>query len=767
MDIWKWVHDAEDGLRGSGQIRLARLIARLPGYVCDDDHARVDSVIPEALALAKASKNPWLEIFVRHWHLQSRVLHRLQAREALSEAVSLVEFAHRDGNKACPQSVCTTQDLAACYAAFDGPGYAEERLAVASESLARIDPDWPCFSCISTEYSNALLDAGRADEAFDFVTQQVAAVRAAGDRFRQQHNMSAALVDVLLKLERPEEALAIAQETGPHLSDNHQKLRLELVWVRALAAVGRHEEALEHVLPLETIRPTMGLYESWLMGVEALALAGAIPNDWRLDAQIADLQRRMVSNGVVRWAFDTALRRGTLAVRRRRPATARQCVTDATALLEQLRTADGAAEALAALSADIDANAAEHAFEVPDDVDAMLDMMSDDPETDLERVLAAREQWPDHEGLVIMHGSALQALGRLDDAADVVAQWRSERDAGADTFILLGQILTQDGRSDDLLRLVEHALTHAEDPEIVHQAHYFGAQVRRERGERPAARQHLEQILAAVPTAINTRLTLAGILFEMDALEDSMAHLDLLVEQGEGESGSWDWDRMVVGTLLGRWDAVRQSAALVGFQADGEGPFEEAWGPVRVRFRGTDGASSDMVALRTGPVTARVLEMDKPTAPSRYHDAVVFDATPINPPPEDPDARATFVPLFEVVGVLQSGGYRMFSVDGIYPGDEAWEALRQAVVPGAALQLVSGAHYELTSPAGAKQRGLYAYLAVAEKTELAAVHAALTKATATWPGPIIWPSLAAEAGLEEVVAVQRGVADRYGITLDS
>ena len=46
-----------------------------------------------------------------------------------------IEFANRDETRECPQSVCVTQDLAGCYAKLDGPGYAQERLDVARETL--------------------------------------------------------------------------------------------------------------------------------------------------------------------------------------------------------------------------------------------------------------------------------------------------------------------------------------------------------------------------------------------------------------------------------------------------------------------------------------------------------------------------------------------------------------------------------------------------------------------------------------------------------
>ena len=158
MDIWRWVAETQIELFESGQYRLAQLVEGLSHAVCDGRHSQVDSIVPEALALARAIKNPWLEVFIRHWYMQSKVFHRYEVADALPEAVRLLEFANREETRQCPQSVCVTQDLAQCYAQLDGPGYVEERRGVAGETLDRIDPSWPCFRCISAEYAGALCD---------------------------------------------------------------------------------------------------------------------------------------------------------------------------------------------------------------------------------------------------------------------------------------------------------------------------------------------------------------------------------------------------------------------------------------------------------------------------------------------------------------------------------------------------------------------------------------------------------------------------------
>lgn len=133
---------------------------------------RAEALLPEVKALSRTLNNPWLEIFVRHWEMRNRVGNQLEGETALADAVSLFELANRDDTQACPQSVCVTQDLASCYANVDGPGWVEERIEVCDETLARIDPTWACFHCLSNEKAEALLDDGRGEDALAFLAEQ-------------------------------------------------------------------------------------------------------------------------------------------------------------------------------------------------------------------------------------------------------------------------------------------------------------------------------------------------------------------------------------------------------------------------------------------------------------------------------------------------------------------------------------------------------------------------------------------------------------------
>ena len=180
MDIWEWVFQIRRDLRASGRADVVDGINALPSAANGGEVDRALAVASELVAHAQGLELPWLEVFARHWRLQA--LH-LDARGAttLAEATSLFEFAHRDDTERCPQSICATQDLCIAYSYTDGPGYARERVAVATETLGRIDPSWPCWACLTCELVDGLLDAGEVDEGAAELDRRVGAMLAAGE----------------------------------------------------------------------------------------------------------------------------------------------------------------------------------------------------------------------------------------------------------------------------------------------------------------------------------------------------------------------------------------------------------------------------------------------------------------------------------------------------------------------------------------------------------------------------------------------------------
>src|SRR5687768_12490605 len=317
MDIWAWVFRTQEDLGRSGNERLAELIGELPTAVIENRNDDVDALVPEALGLARSLNLDWVEIFLRHWHLQARG----GGYEVVPEAVELLDFSHRDEHRDCPQSVCTVQDLARAYQGADGPGYVQERLDVANETLARIDPSWPCFQCISIERATALIDIGRHQDALTTVEDMRRQQTAAGSGPTAESCVDA---EALLRLGRAEEALRRLDEGDRRDRERETTFSRfrRLRRTRVLAALGRTDVAAEALLEFDVVLADPAFAWYWADGVAALVDAGARENDWMLGAALERLLAGQVERGRAWDGVRIAAIHGRLALARNARSTA-------------------------------------------------------------------------------------------------------------------------------------------------------------------------------------------------------------------------------------------------------------------------------------------------------------------------------------------------------------------------------------------------------------------------------------------------------------
>lgn len=230
------------------------------------------------------------------------------------------------------------------------------------------------------------------------------------------------------------------------------------------------------------------------------------------------------------------------------------------------------------------------------------------------------------------------------------------------------------------------------------------------------------------------------------------------------EPQSVQWDQMTAASAARDWTMLREVAAGMGMEfAAGEGPIEEDWGWVIVRYI-EDGEALDYYARRTGPVTARVLENAPGNRGQRVGDWVVFDAGLIYPAPEDEEERKRFVPTYAVVHVLEGGGYSpSWLVDGVYPGEEAFDAFREAMdARGWKVWVHSNRDYQITdASSGEELRAIYFTVATPAQLAPRELHQALQEATGQWPHRMCWLRLAEAAEVDTQPHLD--AIERYGL----
>lgn len=771
MDIWNWVEKLQGDLRQAGQAQNAHLLNRLADEVSELRTDRVDALLPEARALGKALENPWVDVYVGHWALRNRVGNLVEGESALGDAVTLFERAHRDDTLECPQSICVTQDLAACYGNIDGPGWVPERIEVCDETLARIDPSWACFQCLSCEKADALLDDGRGQEALDYLQVQSDAIEGCGkevfDSFPEMQ------VKIQMGMGNAEQALALIERREAEVAASGEyepanctvPRRLSKAW--ALAQLGREEEALQELVPWRELAPTY--WRLWANAVAALCQRDPSRNTWDLGARYSTIIEHFARVGSHRLLIEVAALSVELALQRGARWVAQRQLELARSHLPQLRQDRGAAARVAGLAARIDA--APDVAPLPVPADALLAWLSAqgeqgeqspprDPEREAQWLLQAQAQRPDDEALAEMAASALAACAAHAEAQALLWQFvRSHaQDEGPAANTLL-RWLTEQGDQDGLRQLAD--LYRNSVPVF---AHWCEVQRARRVSDWPALELAAQALLAASPASHGARSTLARMYMETGRFSEAQACYAELAERLE-DPGAAHWDHMSAASAARDWDAVRRSAAAIGLQLSSQdGVVEEPWGWMIIRSE-EHGEPMEYYARRSGPVTARIVENAAANREQRVGDWVVFDAALVHPAPEDEEAREQFIPTYAQVHVLERGGFAgSWLVDGAHPGEDAWNAfLEAAEAQGWRVWSHGRADYTVTDPEVEQGTLPGVLFTVAQPREHAplALHRFLQQETAKWPHPQCWLRLA--EACEQDREPHLAVIERYGL----
>lgn len=751
MDIWEWVGEVREDLREAGHERLAFIVEELPGLVCGGHHTQAEALVPEGLALARGLDHPWLEIFLRHWLAQSRVVRRHDVTSGLEEVIHLLDFAHGERTAACPQSVCVTQDVCMAYGVMDGPGYAEERLAAAAEAIERIDVTWPCFQCISTEHAAALLDAERYQDAESYCRKQLGQASAAGQSTLWQVKWQ--LVDALSLQGRHDEALALLQFNGNVEIDEEERTRLELHLARELAIAGKLAEAVATQPAPTTLKPSE--YVLWMRGETAICSLVPERNTVSLGQVMRTFFKTLRDHGALYEQAVIGVAAAKLALARGSTVIATRYVDDIEAVVPRLRRPQRIVEELQSLRLSLQDAASNVTNE-----SVSLDALTEDPERNLELLRQITIDVADSEAVVLARCEAYRATGFSEHARRELAALVSRDPEANQALDRLLRLMVAD-LDEAGLRSIVHTVGEAQRPRVL----FYQARLYQQQGRWQLAADTLEHARRLEPEVEISAYELAVCYRQLQRYEDALSILDALVSAGT-EFASVDWERMVMATLLGQFDKVRDSARRLEFDFSGEGPIDEPYAYCDILMADAAGREEAHRAVRINPVVARIIQTYGPGIPSCYRDEILFDPAAVDPPPEqDQESDERPVLRFRPIKTLRAGGYRTYDMDGIFPGEAEVENLRVALLAlGVVLIVRSSEQYEVAPAADESSvRGLYAFLMVPAEVRSGAVLECVQSHTRQWPLPITYRGLLRELDRSEELARQERWAEEVSL----
>ena len=578
MDVWSWVYPTQRKLREAGHGRLAYLMHRVSSASVNGQGHEVEAIVAEGLPLARAANEPWVEVFLRHWRLQSRLFVHFDASHGVGEAIELLDFAHGPKTAECPQSVCATQDVAHAYALIDGPGYATECLAACDETLARINRSWPCWSCIGSERGSALMDARRFEDALAFSIQEIDALTALGKDAAVFYEMR---VDALQALGRYEEALSFADRCDRGTNGKTGAATFALMKALCLARTGKVAEA-RALMPAVTAMESMH-YALALRLFRELATRGEGQHAAAHLAWCAQRAGELDVKGAHHDAVLAARVTAETALALNEPSLAQLLLREARLLATELRAPARELERIAALEqrcGDATPLSPTHA-------------LSTQIELQLHRSTRASVE-------------ALTPIARKDaslfqDIADLLLTsptnlldaWLRDAGAGHPKERLWIELRMATTRRD--LERTERALVQLEalDP-TSGEVRFARAQQARRQGDGPRA---------------------LSILRELGGAESTEPHVL--------------WESALAAALARDHAYSREVARALGFRFDGEGPIDQPFEHILVARRDANGQATNLLAVRISPVTARIVAWGKSGTRSPRLDVVLISPTAI------------------------------------------------------------------------------------------------------------------------------------------
>ena len=750
MDVFAWVNDLTERLDEEDP-QLAYEIANLADWACSGHRDRLEGALPRIVAEARRRDLPWLEVYARHWGLQSSVVRHYEVERGLGEAVSAMERASREDVRDCPQSICTVQDLCIAYGLVDGPGFAAEREQAARETLTRIDARWPCHRCIHEELAQALLDSGRPAEARAHLEQELS---------HEQRREAPTYVLALLAEGRA--AQAVIEARNLPLQDRGELGRLgkAISLARALALDGQLSESVA-ALPAWSAR-LADACEHHQSYVDALALLldeGALEPTVEHTQQVTHIVHTLRERGARRHAVRVALRWAEHLLHGPLPSArlVLAFLDHVEPLLPALRGSFGDLERHAELRARAEAVRAEPWASDVGTSREILDERMQGGTLRMEEAEATAEALPEHTELVTMVAQHWARRGWPEISRRWYQHALTATPAAPEALVPWLGHLTATADWDGL----EHALAHLpESDALVLHRHWHGAALAEARGDEDGAGRLLREMIDRWGPDCGYAVFRRAAQLERSAerVDEALAVWARAVELNP-EWKNARWERIELASMRQDWRIVRDEAVALELPVEpGNEPVEERWGRIRLRLPDHD---HPVQAVRTGPATARLLWITCPRVPERFHELWVFDAAPID--------ESDGIQTYRAHCWLEEGRHASFTVDGVRLPDPLRERLEAVVEDqGGELHFYSSEAYRIRDPDPEAPHGVCdaQFLKVAipeDRFDGPRLVACLQELAQEVDGPLVWLELAQRVQGGAVHAVQLATAKAWGM----
>ena len=774
--MWSWVHKVEYELREQGNTRLADAIDNISSYTCADEHDKVDAIFPEALSLAKKENNPWIQIFIRHWNLQSQVLHRHNVKSVVNEAIDLLEFSSREDTKDCPQSICVVQDLANTYAKKDGPSFVEERIAVSLETFKKITPAWSCYDCIGSEYISALIDSGDLEKALEEISSRREEIIKANTKDVSTPFIFDEVQILMLqgKYQQAEQAMRAAE--NPYAGESFVREKSSLIAL-TLAYQGEFERAKEYVLPIEEVMKAHSHYVYWCE-YQYLASTNELVEDFQeINYHYNIIIKSLITNGVQRDTLKVLAWQIEMAIKFDNLFSAEQALITARKIISELRKDLGATELFLELeekyldckeSSSNNLNMTEQ--ELIDEIDNTA------AELPISRLKSASEKFPESQKIQLSLFDSLVSNAYPELAIELSNKYLKESLDNPNWLNRHGHLLIdkQNFEEFDQLFTASKFENLSEDSRLI----YFWLASRRFLQDNPPQSLILvQQLLDIKPESHNALQRAACLCDKLEKYQLAQKYWDRLIEMDE-ENQYFHWDKLVSATLDKNWGSVRESCKALSIDLEdtqeekGEldldcKKVEQDMEDIRVQIPDSNGNLVNILAKRIGPVEAIISGIRSIEKEQFVGSRIVFSAYPLNQLDQEDeegyrcDSEGYYTYLYPHFKTTKKGEQFIFDFDGIRPGKNKWdELLTQLQSLDITLSVRSSDEYTVSRINSDEElEGIYSYIACPKHIDLNHLNSLLLDWVNELEHPFIWPMLLEKIGdtktLEKQVEIEQ------------